>query len=189
MTPQGRLRRDHVLDLVFLVGVALKGLDGLGELLLGIPLAFLSRAQVDSLAHSFTAEELSEDPQDLVANLLLHSTAHVAHGTLLFVALYLIVHGAVKVAIVLALIFGAERVYPWAIAVLGLFTVFQAVEFVLHPSVSVALLTLLDVVVIALTWREWRQRRSLRETFASTLAWIRPGRGGSTRAQQTTPPA
>jgi uncharacterized membrane protein len=168
--------RDHVLDLVFLIGIAVKGLDGLGELVLGVPLLFFSHTQLSSAAHSVTAEELTEDPHDLVANLLLRSTAHAGHGTLLFVALYLIVHGVVKLAIIAALVWGAERVYPWAIAALVAFTAFQLVEFVLHPSVSVALLTVLDVVIIALTWREWRQHRSLRETLATTVAWIRAGR-------------
>lgn len=165
--------RGHVLDLLFLIGVTLKGLDGAGELLLGLPLLFFSHAQLTSLAGSVTAEELTEDPHDLVANLLLRSAAHTTHGTLLFVALYLVVHGVVKLAIVLALIWGKERVYPWAIGALGLFVVFQVVELVLHPSVSVALLTVLDVVIIGLTWREWRRHRSLRETFSATVAWVR----------------
>jgi uncharacterized membrane protein len=166
-------RRDHVLDLVFLVGIGLKGLDAIGELVVGIPLAFLSHAQLDSLARSVTAEELGEDPHDLVANLLLRSTAHAGHGTLLFVALYLIVHGVVKLAIIAAIIWGAERIYPWAIGALVVFTVFQAVELVLHPTIGVALLTLLDLVIVVLTWREWRQHRSLRDTARSTAAWLR----------------
>ena len=175
VTSTKRARRDHILDLAFLIGVAVKGLDALSELLLGVPLLFFSHAQLDSLARSVTAEELTEDPHDLVANLLLHTAAHAGHGTLLFVALYLIVHGVVKLAIIAALIWGAERIYPWAIGALVAFTVFQLVEFVLHPSVSVALLTVLDIVIIALTWREWRQHRSLRETLATTVAWIRDG--------------
>ena len=186
VTSTKRARRDHVLDLAFLIGIGVKGLDALSELLLGVPLLFFSHAQLDSLARSVTAEELTEDPHDLVANLLLRSTAHVGHGTLLFVAVYLIVHGVVKLAIIAALIWGAERIYPWAIAALAAFTVFQLVEFVLHPSVSVALLTVLDIVIIALTWREWRQHRSLRETLATTVAWIRDGhrRRSAARASQ-----
>lgn len=168
-------RRDHILDLVFLLGIAVKGIDALSELVIGIPLAFLSHAQLDAAARAVTAEELSEDPHDLLANLLLHGVARVGHGTLLFVALYLIVHGLVKLAIIAALIWGAERIYPWAIAALAAFAVFQGVELVLHPSVSVALLTLLDLVIIALTWREWRQHRTLRTTVRTTLAWIGSG--------------
>ena len=78
-----------------------------------------------------------------------------------------------KAAIVVALVLGAIRVYPWAIAALSALTVYQIVELVLHPSVGLVLLTLLDLAVIALTWREWRRRHSLRETLAETRAWLR----------------
>jgi uncharacterized membrane protein len=119
-----------------------------------------------------------------VANLLLRGAAHAGEGAFLFVGLYLLVHGVVKLGIVLALIWGKERVYPWAIGALALFVAFQVVELVLHPSVSVALLTVLDLVIIALTWREWRQHRSLRETLATTTGWLRAGRGVQRRRSE-----
>lgn len=166
--------RAHLLDLVFLIGLGLKGLDGVGELLFGIPLLFLPQGKVSSLAHSLTAGELSEDPHDLLANLILHGASHLNSGSTFFIAAYLVVHGVVKVALVIALIIGARRVYPWAIAVLMAFTVFQAYELVVHPSIGIFLLTVLDVVIVVLTWREWRQHHVLRETFASTVDWLRP---------------
>ena len=174
MTGTQEGRRGHLLDLAFLVGVVIKGVDGVAELIAGIPLAFLSHGQIGSLARALTAEELREDPHDLIANLVLHGAAAITSGTALFAALYLIVHGVVKVAIVVALVIGAHRIYPWAIAALVGFVVFQVVEMVAHPSVGVALLTVLDVVIVGLTWREWRQRRTFRLTFDSTIAWIRP---------------
>jgi uncharacterized membrane protein len=167
----------HLLDLAFLIGLALKGLDGLSELLFGIPLLFLSQGKVSALAHSLTAGELSEDPHDLVANLILHGASHLTSGSTFFIAAYLVVHGLVKVALVVALIIGARRVYPWAIAVLIAFTVFQAYELVAHPSVGIVLLTVLDIVIVVLTWREWRQDHVLSDTFASTVAWLRPKHG------------
>jgi uncharacterized membrane protein len=168
--------RDHVLDLVFLVGLLVKGLDGLAELVVGVPLLLLTRGQLTGIAQAVTAQELSEDPHDLVANLVLHGVATASPGGLLLGGLYLIVHGVVKLAIVLALVFGKRRIYPWAIAALGAFTVFQLVELVLQPTVTVALLTVLDVVIVVLTWREWRHGRTLRETLRTTVDWLRPRR-------------
>ncbi|MGO4250379.1 hypothetical protein AB4Y87_24565 [Paenarthrobacter sp. RAF54_2] len=51
-----------------------------------------------------------------------------------FVAAYLLVHGIVKLAIVVALLIGSRRVYPWAIAALIAFPLdwpFKH-EFLLH---------------------------------------------------------
>ncbi len=41
--------------------------------------------------------------------------------------------------------------YPCTIAVLLAFTVFSAIEPVLHPSVGIFLLTVLDVAVVVLS--------------------------------------
>jgi uncharacterized membrane protein len=163
----------HLLDVVFLLGVVVKGLDGLVEVVAGIPLLFVSPASLTSFVQGIAARELLEDPHDLVATLLVRGVAQLHGRDAVLLGVYLLVHGIVKLAIVTALILGAVRVYPWAIAALAALTVYQIVELVLHPSVGLALLTALDLVIIALTWREWRECRSLRQTWAATIAWIR----------------
>lgn len=166
-------QRGNALDLIFIVGIIFKAIDGLGELIAAIPLFFVTPSNITTVVHRLTVEELSEDPHDLIANLLIHGTSHLATGSLRFLAIYFLIHGIVKLAIVTAIIVGAVRVYPWAITALSALTVFQIVEFVLHPSAGVAILTVLDIVIIALTWREWRQHRDLRDTLHDTARWIR----------------
>jgi uncharacterized membrane protein len=173
----------RVVDLVFLIGIGLKAIDGAAELLLGVPLLFLRPAQLTEFAHSVTAGELREDPHDLIAHLVLHGAAALSTETALFTAAYLIIHGAVKVLIVIALMRNARRVYPWAILALVAFLIWQVVELVIHPSIGVACFSVFDVVVIALTWREWRQHRSLTDALHNAFPWSaglrvrrRPGR-------------
>ena len=69
------------LDTTFKVGLVLKGLDGILEVAGGILLLFLSPQAIQHLARVLTAHELSEDPHDLIARYLLHTTAHLSHGT------------------------------------------------------------------------------------------------------------
>lgn len=164
--------KERVLDLTFLIGVLFKGLDGLVELIGGMILLFTSPAQLYGAATAVTAEELSEDPHDLIANLIVHGVSHLHASAQLFVAAYLLLHGLVKIAIVIALLIGSRRVYPWAIAALGAFLIFQLYELVTRPSVGVAVLTVFDAVIIWLTWREWRRGRELRLTWRSTLDWV-----------------
>lgn len=165
--------RGHVLDLVFLVGVALKALDAVLELAAGLVLLFVTPEGLASLTRRLTAGELLRDPHDLLANLLVTGVAKLHPDDLRLLAIYFLVHGIVKAAIVIALVVGAVRVYPWAIGALSLLTLLQIVELARHPSIGLVVLTVLDVVIIALTWREWRQHRGLRETLASTRAWLR----------------
>lgn len=176
MTPIDLRRRDHILDIIFLVGVFFKGLDGLVELIGGVLLLSLSPGSLTSAAHRLTARELLEDPHDIMANLLLTGAHQLSTQGTFVIALFLLIHGVVKVAIVVSLIMGATRIYPWAIGALGILAIVQIVDFVVKPSIGVTLLTLLDFVVIALTWREWRQHRSLKETLFETIDWIRPAK-------------
>jgi len=48
----------------------------------------------------------------------------------------------------------------------------------------VALLTVLDAVIIWLTWREWRHGRTLHETARSTLDWVFRRDARRARAQE-----
>ncbi len=164
--------RDRILDFVFLLGVLFKGLDGLVELVGGALLLFATPAKLQHAATSATSGELAEDPHDLIANLILHGVAHLQHGGIVFAAVYLLVHGVVKLAIVIALLVGSRRIYPWAMAALGAFLVFQVYELVTGPSIGVAILTVFDAVIIWLTWREWRRGRELRTTWRGTVAWV-----------------
>ena len=164
--------KDRILDLVFLLGVLFKGLDGLVELVGGVLLLFVTPAKLQHVAHTATSGELAEDPHDLIANLIVHGAAHLQRGSLVFAAVYLLVHGVVKLAIVVALLVGSRRIYPWAMAALGAFLIFQVYELVTKPSIGVAVLTVFDAVIIWLTWREWRRGRELRTTWRGTVAWV-----------------
>jgi uncharacterized membrane protein len=56
-----------VLDKTFKIGLALKGLDGVLEVIGGILLLFLSPHAIEHIVRTLTAHELREDPHDLIA--------------------------------------------------------------------------------------------------------------------------
>ncbi|WP_022880861.1 DUF2127 domain-containing protein [Gryllotalpicola ginsengisoli] len=149
-----------------------KGVDGLAELVGGAVLLVVTPAQLRGAAQAVTARELAEDPHDILANLLVHGVAHLGAGDVGFLAVYLLVHGVVKAAIVVALVLGSRRIYPWAIAALIAFVVFQVYELVVGPSAGLVLLTVFDAAIVALTWREWRHGRTLHETMRGTVRWV-----------------
>ena len=132
------------------------------------------------MARLVTATELREDPNDLFAHLIRHGAAGLSAEMSVFAAVHLIVHGLVKLGIVAAIFRGSRRLYPWAIAALGGFVIWQAYEFVQHPSIGLALLTLFDVVIVALTIREWRHHRSLGDADRSLFGRQRRDRSAGT---------
>jgi uncharacterized membrane protein len=158
--PGGGHRRD-LLDKTFDVTLILKGLDGLLELVGGILLLAVSPETINRFAHWATQHELSEDPHDFIANHLLKITANL-HKTQLFGAVYLLTHGLVKLVIVIGLLRREHWAYYVAFVFLGGFVIYQIYRMTFDPSVGLALLTAFDLLIIYLTWREYRRMRARR---------------------------
>lgn len=104
-----------------------------------------------------------------MANLLLNQAAGLDHGAAVAGGVFLLLHGVVKVVIVAALLAGSRRVYPWAVGALSVLLAVQLVQMVLSPGIGVVALVLLDAVILALTWHEWRTGRSFHDAWRSVL--------------------
>lgn len=148
-----RLRR--LIHRAFEVGVGLKGLDGALEIIGGLLLLTITPRHVSTLVLQLTQHELSEDPHDLVAGYLVRLSAGVTVKGQLFGAAYLLTHGVVKLALVAALLKRRLWAYPAAIGIFALFGAYQVYRYTFTHSWYLILLTILDVVVIALTWLEY----------------------------------
>ncbi len=147
------------LDRVFAVGIVAKGLNGLGEILGGVLLLLVSPAGLSGWVRGITAGELGEDPHDLVATYLRQAVSGLDGGSLVFGSLYLLVHGLVKVVLVMALLRNKLWAYPWMIAVLLAFVGYQVGRIALTPTVGMVALTAFDLVIVTLTAVEYRRQR------------------------------
>lgn len=144
---------------LFVLGVIAKGVDGVLETIGGILLWVARPGQIEGLVRLLTQHELSEDPHDLIANMLLRGAHHFSGDVKLFGAIYLLSHGAVKIGLVAALLRGRHWAYPAAIAVFVAFLAYQLYRYTHTHSVWLLVLSVLDVFVIALTWLEYRRLR------------------------------
>jgi uncharacterized membrane protein len=150
------------LDRFFEIGIIGKGLNGLAEIIGGVFLLFLSPDRIHRVAVALTQVELSEHPRDFVANRILHTASGLTGQAVLFGAIYLLAHGAVKVVLVIALLLNKMWAYPWMIAVLIIFIGYQLYRIALNPAVGLIVLTVFDLIIVALTWREYGQQRRRR---------------------------
>ncbi len=146
-----------LLDKSFEIGIILKGINGSLELIGGVLLLVIPGNAIMHFAHWLTQSELDDDPRDFVATHILHYGTQLSKGHNLFAILFLLTHGAVKVALVIALLRQKLWAYPWALVALVLFLVYQAWLLVTRPTFFMALLTALDVIIIWLVWREWQK--------------------------------
>jgi uncharacterized membrane protein len=154
-------RPRDLLDQTFQVGIILKGLDGALEVIGGLLLLAVSPATIDRVVTSLTQHELSEDPRDFLATHLLKTAHGLTGSALLFGAVYLLSHGAVKVILVAAVLKNQLWAYPWLIVFLGVFIVYQIYRLSLKPSVGLTALTLFDAIIAWLTYREYRKQLAL----------------------------
>jgi uncharacterized membrane protein len=158
----GTGRSRPMLHLVFVVGVVFKGVDGLFELIGGALLLLVPPEVIRGAISAATQHELSEDPRDFFATQLARAAHRLSTSEVLFSALYLLVHGLVKVFLVWALLRSKLWAYPAAMLIFAAFGGYQMYRYALQPSFTLIALTVLDTFVIVLTWLEYRRLRTER---------------------------
>lgn len=153
---------DKLLDRTFFVSLIVKLADGVLELVGGAVLLLMTPGQIQRAVAAVTRGELAEDPNDLVANLLVRYAGQLNVSLTVFGAWYLLVHGVVKVLLVAAVLRDHLWAYPWLIGFLVAFIGFQGYELVAHFSWGLVLLTVFDVFIVYLTVREYRRHKARR---------------------------
>jgi uncharacterized membrane protein len=148
----------RILHRFFELGIIIKGLDGGVELVGGLLLVFLSPAAINRVVFFLVEGELKEDPTDLVANLLVHTTRS-AIQVRVPASVFLIGHGIVKLVLVAGLATNRLWSYPAAIVVFAGFTIYQIYQLTLQYSLFLETVTVLDLMVILLVIAEYRHMR------------------------------
>jgi uncharacterized membrane protein len=74
----------------------------------------------------------------------------------------------IKTVLIVGLLREKLGYYPAAIAVFVLFVMYQIYRYTFTHSIWLLLITLLDIVVIWLTWHEYRYMRDHRPGVSST---------------------
>jgi uncharacterized membrane protein len=111
------------------------------------------------LAGFLTQHELAQEPHDFIANHVLTAAHHLANGSTVFGAIYLFLHGIVKVVLVIAVLKDKLWAYPWMISFLTIFSGYQLYRLSYKFSAGLLLLTIFDIFIIVLTILEYRRHR------------------------------
>lgn len=182
-------RSKDLLDRAFEIGIILKGLDGVLELIGGVLLLAVSPATINRVVVSLTQHELSEDSHDFVATHLLRLSHGLTGSAVGFAAAYLLLHGIVKVVLVAALLLNKLWAYPWMIAFLLAFIGYQIYRLALNLTVGLTALTIFDVAIVWLTWREYQKQRAQRRASEErTRRGLDDGSGRTPDARRTGSP-
>lgn len=152
-----RLPAEHgPLHKLFEASLALKGLFAAMKSLVGLGLLMTANTAIQRFAGWLTRQELIEDPQDWLSSKVMALAARFNADSQHFYAIYLLSHGLIKLIIVILLARRIAFAYPLGIAVFSAFVLYQMHRWVLTHSPMMLILSAFDLLVIWLTWREWR---------------------------------
>ena len=136
--------------------IFLKGIDGSLEIIGGFLFLFVSPATINKVVRLLTQHELSEDPRDIVANYLRRVAGHLSVSGQFFGFVYLLAHGVIKIFIIISLWKKKTWSYPVAIVFFAAFGIYQIYKYEITGSIGWILLTLSDLLIIVLTWMEYK---------------------------------
>jgi uncharacterized membrane protein len=145
-------RRERIIYLATIIG---KGLFAVGECVSGLVLYFATDESIRAFNRWILKSRVFAESADVRLDFFRHLLENMQLDAKTFVAVYLILHGLLKVAIVLGLLSGHRRAYPLALVGLGLFVLYQLYHYAMHGNVIIVVLAALDVFIMLLVWREW----------------------------------
>ena len=155
-------RREQRIHRFFEITLLLKALFSIGEIVAAIGVYVVPFDWAADWVGAITSAELARHPHDFVVSHLADWAQNLSVGTKHFVAFYLLSHGAVKLWVIIGLMRERLWYYPVALVLFTFFIVYQLHRYTFTHSVSLLLLTVLDLVVIALTWHEYQYLRGRR---------------------------
>ena len=147
--------RPPLLHYAYLAAILIKGFDGALEALAGAIIAATGPERVYEWVIRFTAPELTGHHPALHA--IRSGATRLAETSHDFVIFYLLVHGVLKLGVVMTLLRGGGRlVFPVASLILGAFVLYMGAELARHWSGWVLSFLLFDLLTLLLVLNEWR---------------------------------
>lgn len=156
-TKTENFKNSNLLHHSFEVGILIKGIDGLVEIIGGFLLLLVNPARLDKIVAFITQLELARFRHDFIAKLLFKVSQQLSIQSFHFAALYLISHGLFKLFLVITLQRKKLWAYPLAIVFLLFFIIYQLFRYTHRHSIWLAVFTGFDIVVAILISIEYRR--------------------------------
>ena len=145
---------------IFHAGLLVKAAFSVVELAGGWLLHAISDGAVLRVVRRLTQHELLENPNDVVASFILRTAESLSVGHRSAAGTYLILHGAVKLFLVIMVLRGKAWAYPAFMAALTLLIAYQSYQLTLGFSPWLAGLTVFDAIILWMTWYEYQAQKS-----------------------------
>jgi uncharacterized membrane protein len=152
-------RPNAFVHLAYVATIAVKGIDGGIETLLGFIIWLSGPSRWYGFLLHFSAPELLEEPgSHRFIELVRSGASNLLQSPIGFIVAYLLIHGLLKLALALVLLRGGGRwIFPVATAILVGFIAFMSWHLAIHWSNWVLGFAIFDFITLLLVLNEWRQ--------------------------------
>ncbi len=154
--------QNTILHELFEAVILVKGINGVWEIVIGA-LFFLFKTETIYNAIIWITERRIINHSEYLTGYLTWQADNFSASTKNFIAFYFLFYGLVNIFLVVALLKGKRWAYPAAIIFHSFFIVYQVYRFFVRHSGLLLVFTLLDMVMVVLTWLEYRRVSSAPE--------------------------
>jgi uncharacterized membrane protein len=147
------------INQIYILSLLLKGFNALLECGVGAYLGISKTADFDALVHWLMDFSIFKGEQEWIAAAVFDYANSIPDATRNFFAIYLLLHGLVKVVMVGGLLMRFKWAYPAAMVALSLFICYQTYEYSSHHAIGLLLLTVFDLFVLMLIINDYRQKK------------------------------
>jgi uncharacterized membrane protein len=141
---------------LFKIGIWLKGVDGVLEVVGGILFLIVSPAALNRYVGILTQHGL----HDWLGDELRHWAANLHHGSKLIGGVYLLGNGVVKIFLAAGILRGKLWCYPLAVIVISIFVCLEVARLVIHFSIPMLTGTVIDIAIVLLIAWEYHSIKS-----------------------------
>ncbi len=143
----------------FELGIFIKGFNGIWEMISGITFLFFSKNALTRFFFLLARGELLEDPNDRVVGYIANLLQNISNDTKIFAAIYILGHGILNAFLAIQLYRNRLWAYPVTVGAMMIFIGYQIYRVVLHHSLTLLILTVLDALFVVLVLHEYRTQR------------------------------
>lgn len=167
--PTSKVEREKDILWIFDVGLILKAINGGLEILVAFLVLIIPPNAVLKMVEFITGGELTQDPDDPIVGSLLSAAQTFAVHTHYLFAFYLVLHGAVKITLVVGIFMGKKIAYPLFMIALVFFGTYEAYRGFWKHEILLQVFAVFDFILLILTAHEYRRRYSFLPVHSSFL--------------------
>ncbi len=166
---QTKTEQDKDITWFFDLALSLKLINGGLEVFVAFLVLIVPPTLVLRLTEFITNGEIAQDPGDFVANALRDTAHSFAIHTHYLLSIYLALHGAVKILLVIGIFMKKRIAYPLFMVALAIFGAYEAYRGFARSEILLQVLSAFDLSVLVLTSYEYRRRYPQVTSHSSVL--------------------